>query len=167
MMAQGTNVRFSNKSLLCRSGVEWTRWTELSSFEWRRLHSHLLLLLLLLLLTLCCWRCRVHRTEALLVLSQLPLGSIRVDWHRVCIVLTHASLRSSLILFSCQVVSLAYCSPACFTFQWGIPCCIFLCMYLRENYSFLMKRFDRHMKAMDASWSWAATGPSQPCVRST
>lgn len=70
-----------------------------------------------------------RRTEAFLGLSRLPVGSIRVDWHRVSIMLTRDSLRPSLGLFSCRAASQALCSFRHFTFQWGLPCCIFRSMF--------------------------------------
>lgn len=91
-----------------------------------RLHGHLLLLLLSPVLFR---MLQAGRTEALLVLSQLPVGSIRVDWHRVSITLVRDSLRPSLVLFSCCAASLAFCSFRHFTFQWGLPCCIFRCIF--------------------------------------
>lgn len=62
-----------------------------------RLHGHLLLLSPVLFRML-----RADRAKAPLVLSQLPVGSIRVDWHRVGITLMSDSLRPSLILFPCR-----------------------------------------------------------------
>lgn len=105
----------------------------------------------------------IDTTAALLVCSQLPGGSIREDWHGVSITLTYSSLRPSLILFSCWVVSLAYCSLSCFTFQWGLPCCTFRCILSEESYSFLMKGFDMHMKA----WVENEAGLLWVCIPAT
>lgn len=104
-----------------------------------RLHSHHLLLCPVLFEML--W---ADWTEALLVLSHVPVGSIRVVWHRVSITLTHSSLRPSLISFSCRAVSLAYCS-------------FMLHISMRST---LMKSFDMHMKA----WMENEAGPWQSIV---
>lgn len=109
---------------------------------------------------------RADRAKELLVLSHLPVGSIRVDWHRVNIMLTGDSLRPSLILFSCCAVSLAYCSLPCCTFQWGLPCCIFRYIFLSEKHSFLMKSFDTHMKVWIENETGLLQSHHEPCVES-
>lgn len=110
---------------------------------------------------LCRWGCcELIGLKHLLVLSQLPVGSIRVDWHRVSITLTRGSLGPSLILFSCWAVSLAYCTLPHFTFQWGIPCCNFRCIFLRGTFIFDEELWYAH-ESLDGKWSWAVTELSQ------